>query len=271
MEREAYVLTHFEQAVENGWIQVYYQPVVRAYTKRVCGAEALIRWQSPEMGFLTPNHFIHIFERNGFILKLDYYVLEKICTVLQKRLQKKLPVVPISVNQSGLHMSERGYLSNMQTIADRYKLPRKLVELELTETAFIDFNAKTEKENALQIDFKFLIFQSFFHIELNLLMLEHFVMHKGVKEPDGLVLADDFIAGHHGVVHQDFSINFAMPWHWADTDMVGKTGGDAIDVDDVGSFFNAFGSLFQGIALRFLAEQIGMGDFCRQTMEQNPG
>ena len=123
----------------------------------------------------------------------------------------------------------------------------------------------------LQIDFKFLIFQSFFHIELNLLMLEHFVMHKGVKEPDGLVLADDFIAGHHGVVHQDFSINFAMPWHRTDTDMVGKTGGDAIDVDDVGSFFNAFGSLFQGIALRFLAEQIGMGDFGRQTMEQNPG
>ena len=142
---------YMEKALENEEFEIYLQAKYDMNLCAICGAEALIRWQSPEMGFLTPNHFIHIFERNGFILKLDYYVLEKICTVLQKRLQKKLPVVPISVNQSGLHMSERGYLSNMQTIADRYKLPRKLVELELTETAFIDFNAKTERENALHI------------------------------------------------------------------------------------------------------------------------
>ena len=142
---------YMEKALENEEFEIYLQAKYDMNLCAICGAEALIRWQSPEMGFLTPNHFIHIFERNGFILKLDYYVLEKICTVLQKRLQKKLPVVPISVNQSGLHMSERGYLSNMQTIADRYKLPRKLVELELTETAFIDFNAKTERENTLKI------------------------------------------------------------------------------------------------------------------------
>ena len=142
---------YMEKALENEEFEIYLQAKYDMNLCAICGAEALIRWQSPEMGFLTPNHFIHIFERNGFILKLDYYVLEKICAVLQKRLQKKLPVVPISVNQSGLHMSERGYLSSMQAIADRYKLPRKLVELELTETAFIDFNAKAEKENALQI------------------------------------------------------------------------------------------------------------------------
>ncbi|SFB00825.1 EAL domain, c-di-GMP-specific phosphodiesterase class I (or its enzymatically inactive variant) [Selenomonas ruminantium] len=98
-----------------------------------------------------PNHFINLFERNGFVLKLDYFVLEEVCKVLSERLKNKLPVVPISVNQSGLHISERGYLSSMQTIADRYKLPRKLVELELTETSFIDFTTKNENENALQI------------------------------------------------------------------------------------------------------------------------
>ncbi|MBQ5485671.1 MAG: EAL domain-containing protein, partial [Lachnospiraceae bacterium] len=64
MEREAYVLTHFEQAVENGWIQVYYQPVVRAYTKRVCGAEALARWIDPEEGNLAPGQFIPVLEKN---------------------------------------------------------------------------------------------------------------------------------------------------------------------------------------------------------------
>ena len=142
---------YMEKALENEEFEIYLQAKYDMNLCAICGAEALIRWQSPEMGFLTPNHFINIFERNGFILKLDYYVLKKISAALQDRLKKKLPVVPISVNQSGLHISERGYLANMQAIAEQYKLPRKLVELELTETTFIDLASKTEKENALHI------------------------------------------------------------------------------------------------------------------------
>jgi len=142
---------YMEKALENDEFEIYLQAKYDMNRCAICGAEALIRWQSPEMGFLTPNHFINLFERNGFILQLDYYVLEKICAALQERLKKKQPVVPISVNQSGLHISERGYLANMQAIADKHKLPRKLVELELTETTFIDLAAKTEKENALHI------------------------------------------------------------------------------------------------------------------------
>ena len=142
---------YMEKALAEGEFQIHLQAKYDLNTLEICGAEALIRWQSPELGFLMPNHFIGLFERNGFAIKLDYYVLEQICALLQERLKKKLPVVPISVNQSGLHISERGYLANIQAIADRYKLPRKLVELELTETAFIDFTTKTENENALQI------------------------------------------------------------------------------------------------------------------------
>ncbi len=142
---------YMEKALENDEFEIYLQAKYDMNLCAICGAEALIRWQSPEMGFLTPNHFINLFERNGFILKLDYYVLKKISAALQDRLKKKLPVVPISVNQSGLHISERGYLANMQAIAEQYKLPRKLVELELTETTFIDLTSKTEKEDALHI------------------------------------------------------------------------------------------------------------------------
>lgn len=142
---------YMDKALETGEFQIHLQAKYDLNTREICGAEALVRWQSPELGFLMPNHFIGLFERNGFALKLDYFVLEQICKVLQERLKKKLPVVPISVNQSGLHISERGYLANMHAIADRYHLPRKLVELELTETAFIDFETKNENENALQI------------------------------------------------------------------------------------------------------------------------
>ena len=142
---------YMDKALETGEFQIYLQAKYDLNTREICGAEALVRWQSPELGFLMPNHFIGLFERNGFALKLDYFVLEQICKVLQERLKKKLPVVPISVNQSGLHIAERGYLANMHAIADRYQLPRKLVELELTETTFIDFETKNENENALQI------------------------------------------------------------------------------------------------------------------------
>ena len=142
---------YMEKGLAEGEFQIHLQAKYDLATREICGAEALIRWQSPELGFLMPNHFINLFERNGFVLKLDYFVLDKVCQILADRLKKKLPVVPISVNQSGLHISERGYLANMQTIADRYKLPRKLVELELTETSFIDFTTKNENENALHI------------------------------------------------------------------------------------------------------------------------
>ncbi len=142
---------YMEKALAEKEFQVFLQAKYDLQTQEICGAEALVRWQSPELGFLTPNSFINLFERNGFALKLDYYMLEIICQQLQQRLQQKLPVVPVSVNQTGLHITERGYLANMQAIAERYQLPRKLVELELTETAFIDFTTKTENENALQI------------------------------------------------------------------------------------------------------------------------
>ena len=142
---------YMEKGLAEGEFQIHLQAKYDLTTREICGAEALVRWQSPELGFLVPNNFINLFERNGFVLKLDYFVLEKICQVMAERLKKKLPVVPISVNQSGLHVSERGYLANMQAIADRYQLPRKLIELELTETSFIDFTTKKENENALQI------------------------------------------------------------------------------------------------------------------------
>lgn len=142
---------YMEKALEAGEFQVFLQAKYDLTSKAVCGAEALVRWQSPEMGFMNPGSFISLFERNGFAIKLDYYMLEHVCQQLKQRIQKGLPVVPISVNQSGLHITERGYLANMQAIAERYNLPRKLVELELTETAYIDFTTKSENENALHI------------------------------------------------------------------------------------------------------------------------
>lgn len=133
-----------EKALREEEFQIYLQPKYDVAKQAVIGAEALVRWQSPELGFLMPGCFIPIFEKNGFILRFDYYMLEHVCALLRKRLDQHLPVAPIAVNQSGLHMMEEHYLENMQAIVDRYDLPRHLVELEVTETAFSQVPGATE-------------------------------------------------------------------------------------------------------------------------------
>ena len=131
--------------------QVWLQPKYDLATRNTLGAEALVRWESPELGFLPPGAFMDLFERNGFAVELDYYVLERVCEIQSARLKKGLPALPVSVNQSGLHITEQGYLGRMRDIMDRWKLIPGLIELEITETAFIDFTTKEQREDAAQI------------------------------------------------------------------------------------------------------------------------
>lgn len=127
---------YMDKALQAEEFQVYLQPKYNIAQQAVFSAESLVRWDSPELGFMMPGAFIPIFERNGFILQFDYYMLEHVCRHIRERLDKHLPVIPIAVNQSGLHMMEDNYLKNMQTIVKHYHLPKGLVELEITETAF---------------------------------------------------------------------------------------------------------------------------------------
>ena len=131
--------------------QVWLQPKYDLATRNTLGAEALVRWDSPELGFLMPYSFMDLFERNGFAVELDYYVLERVCEIQSARLKKGLPALPISVNQSGLHITEQGYLGRMREMMDRWQLIPGLIELEITETAFIDFTTRNQREDAAQI------------------------------------------------------------------------------------------------------------------------
>lgn len=137
-----------DKALQNGEFQVYLQPKYDLQTYEVLGAEALVRWQSPELGFLAPTAFMDLFEHNGFAIPLDYYMLETICRYQQERIAKGATVLPISVNQSGLHFTEENYLKRMQAIADTYQLPQGCLELEITETAFIDYQSHDTRDDA---------------------------------------------------------------------------------------------------------------------------
>lgn len=140
-----------DKALKNGEFQVYLQPKYDIETQTIVAAEALVRWQSPELGFLMPAKFMHLFEHNGFAVQLDYYMLETVCQYQQERLARGEAIVPIAVNQSGLHITEENYLAHMQDIADKYQLPNGSIELELTETAFIDYSANDARYDAATI------------------------------------------------------------------------------------------------------------------------
>lgn len=149
LQRKMEDLMH--KAIKNEEFKVWLQPKYDLITRRIVGAEALVRWDSPELGFLMPGKFIGLFERNGFAVNLDYYMLEQICKLQVKHQSMGHPILPISVNQSALHISEPGYLERMKTILIGYGLPPKAVDLELTETAFVDFNTKETRYVAKQI------------------------------------------------------------------------------------------------------------------------
>lgn len=121
-------------SLEKGNFLVYLQPKVVLGSNRVVGAEALIRYHDKEKGIIMPNQFIEILERNNFIRYIDLYVFEVVCRLLSEwRIRgKTLPV--ISLNFSRLTLLEPKLLSSMEDIISRYHVPRKLVEIEITES-----------------------------------------------------------------------------------------------------------------------------------------
>lgn len=127
-----------EKALENEEFVVYLQPKIDIKRNKIAGAEALIRWNSPTMGFLAPEKFIPYFEKTGFITKLDEYVFEQICKQLQRWLNQGIDPVPISVNLSKRDLYDHDYLSRYKKIQENYGIPSKYLEIEFTETMFFE-------------------------------------------------------------------------------------------------------------------------------------
>ena len=125
-------------ALVNHEFQVYLQPKISTDKESLAGAEALVRWIHPREGFIPPNKFIPIFERNGFILKLDDYMLEEIAKQQAEWISQGRKVVPISVNVSRAHFAKEDLAEHICSIVDKYQVPHNVIELELTESAFFD-------------------------------------------------------------------------------------------------------------------------------------
>ena len=140
-----------EDALKNGEFQVWYQMEYDIAKKDHIGAEAFIRWQSSELGFLLPEKFIGIFERNNFILAIDYFVLEEVCKLQRSRLEAHKNIIPISTNQSYMHLIEDNYLSKMKSILKKYKLPKHSIKLEFKETAFNGIINREQRSRTINV------------------------------------------------------------------------------------------------------------------------
>ena len=127
-----------EKALENHEFQVYLQPKYSTKGEKLAAAEALVRWIHPVLGFISPGKFIPIFERNGFILQLDDYMLTSIAHLQSAWKAQGKQLVPISVNVSRAHFAEDNLAEHICSIVDKYKVPHEYIELELTESAFFD-------------------------------------------------------------------------------------------------------------------------------------
>lgn len=104
----------------------------------LCGAEALARWNSPILGLVTPDEFVPVFERSGFIGQVDRYVLERVCVGLRQWLDDGLQCVPLSINLSRRNLFTADLVERLEFIVDKYEIPHELIKLELTESIFAE-------------------------------------------------------------------------------------------------------------------------------------
>lgn len=135
---EQIIRESMEAALGELQFSVYYQPKHDVHTGRIGGAEALVRWSHPEIGFISPGLFIPIFEKNGFITRLDLFVWEEACKELRRCIDAGMPCVPISVNASRLDFDVADLPGRMAALADKHGVDHSLLHVELTETAYSD-------------------------------------------------------------------------------------------------------------------------------------
>lgn len=127
-----------EEALTNGEIEVWHQAKVDMRTGTIVGSEALVRWNHPQRGLLLPGSFIPLFERNGLVTSIDFFVFEQTCRSLRSWKLRNLPLHAVSCNFSRLHFDRPNFTQRLADIADRHGVPRHLLEIEITESAIMN-------------------------------------------------------------------------------------------------------------------------------------
>lgn len=122
------------EAIKKRELEVFYQPKYSILTETIVGAEALIRWNHPKRGMVSPEEFIPLCEENGYICELDFYVLEEVCLQLKERKQLGKKMIKISVNFSRMHLYDPEFVDKLSAEIFKHGLEPSMIEIELTES-----------------------------------------------------------------------------------------------------------------------------------------
>lgn len=130
----------FETALEKEEFEIYLQPKVYLNCEENPAAEALIRWKNPKEGMIYPSDFIPLFEKNGMICRLDLYVFEHVCKLMDLRKKEKKEIFPVSVNLSRAHLKTGSmeFVNHIITLKEKYHIPDGILEIEMTESIMIE-------------------------------------------------------------------------------------------------------------------------------------
>lgn len=131
-----------EHAYKNHEFVVYYQPKYEAETRKLAGAEALVRWRRQDGQMVSPGLFVPLAEESGFVCKLDKYVFNEVCLAQKRWMEKGLKVVPISVNLSRRHLDTPEFIGEYKSMLDHSGVPIKYLQLEITESAMFEKKAE---------------------------------------------------------------------------------------------------------------------------------
>ncbi|MBQ7670161.1 MAG: EAL domain-containing protein [Clostridia bacterium] len=149
--KRLYIVNNIDNAVENGWIVPFYQPVVWSDTEELCGCEALARWMDPVYGQLFPGEFIPVLEEYRLIHKLDKSIFDSVCRDIKAAIDEGKPVVPVSLNFSRLDFELMDAVGELENIVSKYGISKNLIHVEVTESALTDnFSKLNEAMNRIK-------------------------------------------------------------------------------------------------------------------------
>lgn len=145
IENEQNIINEMSEALASGQFVPYYQPKYDVRTNKPAGAEALARWIHPTKGFISPAEFIPVFEKNGFISKLDFYIWESVCEQLKDWKDRGVNLFPVSVNVSRVNLYNPNIVDIIVGLTEKYGIAPQYFNIEITESVYTDDNVMIDK------------------------------------------------------------------------------------------------------------------------------
>lgn len=187
---EQLLMPQITEGLKKGEFTFYLQPRIDLNTRKMTGAEALVRWNHETLGVLPPGAFLPVLEKNGFITRMDAFIWEEVCRTIRRWIDAGIRPVPISVNLSKTDLMAVDILGFFQKMLEKYRIPPRALELEIAKNAYMQSEGTTkEVAGALRrLGFK-VIMDGFDGDYISVNMLEN--METDALKLDLRFLADD--------------------------------------------------------------------------------